>query len=180
MAVGRVRPKIISSETSGVAGSLPDVPYHSRCKSLRGIFHMHRVATINVSKQHGLDQRLKTANPLTRANRELPPMNFLRQLVAMNILLNKDTNNYKILVAGTATIDSADLSRKTYIYGSITQEWKVVGNAPGPECSLNAFPNWSVLPSILQRVGFMSTAGTSSCELSAYQCMLKTLTVTFS
>ena len=122
---------------------------------------------------------VENCNPQTRAKRELSPMNSLSQLVAMNILLNKDTNNYQILVAGSA-IDSADLSRMTHIYGSITQEWKVVGNAPGPECSLNAFPNWSVLPSILQLVGFMSTAGTSSCELSAYQCMLKTLTVTFS
>lgn len=47
-------------------------------------------------------------------------MNFPRQLVAMNILLAKDINNYQLIVAGSVTICSRDLSRKTYIYDFIT------------------------------------------------------------
>ena len=52
---------------------------------------------VNVSKNPNVEQ-LVVCNPLTRAMRKLPPLNFPRQPVLMNLLLDKDTNNYKIIV----------------------------------------------------------------------------------
>ena len=54
---------------------------------------------VNVSKQPGVEQII-VCNPLTRDMRKLQPMNFPRQPMLMTLLLDKDTNNYKVIVAG--------------------------------------------------------------------------------
>ena len=122
---------------------------------------------VNVSKQPGVE-RIIICNPLTRDMRKLPPMNFPRQPVLMNLLLDKDTNNYKVIVAGSATIGSEELSRKTEVYNSITQEWKVAGDVPGPEYALNEFQTGALSEGVLYCVGFISTGDRMTHGLLAY------------
>ena len=122
---------------------------------------------VNVSKQHGVEQII-ICNPLTRDMRQLPSMNLPRQPVIMNLLLDKDTNNYKVIVAGSATIGSEELSRKTEVYDSITREWKLVGDVPGPEYALNEFQTGAVSKGILYCIGFISTGDTITHGLLAY------------
>ena len=122
---------------------------------------------VNVSKNPNVEQ-LIVCNPLTRAVRKLPPLNFSRQPVLMNMLLDKDTNNYKIIVAGSATTGSEELSRKTEVYDSATQEWKVVGDVPGPEYALNEFQTGAVSEGVLYCVGFISTGDGITHGLLAY------------
>ena len=122
---------------------------------------------VNVSKQPGVEQII-VCNPLTRDMRKLEPMNFPRQPVLMTLLLDKDTNSYKVIAAGSATIGSEELSRKTEVYDSITGEWKVVGNVPGPEYALNEFQTGAVSKGILYCIGFMSTGDRITHGLLAY------------
>ena len=122
---------------------------------------------VNVSKNPNVEQ-LIVCNPLTRAMRKLPPLNFPRQPVLMNILLDKDTNNYKIIVAGSATIGSKELSRKTEVYNSITRKWKVVDDVPGPEYALNEFQTGAVSEGVLYCVGFIGTGDGITHGLLAY------------
>ena len=122
---------------------------------------------VNVSKQPGVEQII-VCNPLTRDMRKLQPMNFPRQPVLMTLLLDKDTNNYKVIVAGSATIGSEELSRKTEVYDSTTQEWKVAGDVPGPEYALNEFQTGALSEGVLYCVGFISTEDTITHGLLAY------------
>ena len=122
---------------------------------------------VNVSKQHGVEQII-ICNPLTRDMRKLPSMNLPRQPVIMNLLLDKDNNNYKVIVAGSATIGSEELSRKTEVYDSITGQWKLVGDVPGPEYALNEFQTGAVSKGILYCIGFISTGDTITHGLVAY------------
>ena len=122
---------------------------------------------VNVSKQPGVEQII-ICNPLTREMRKFPPMNFPRQPVLMNLLLDKDTNNYKVIVAGSATIGSEELSRKTEVYDSITREWKVAGDIPGPEYALNEFQTGALSEGVLYCVGFISTGDRMTHGLLAY------------
>jgi hypothetical protein len=122
---------------------------------------------VNVSKQPGVEQII-ICNPLTTDMRKLPTMTFPRQPVLMNLLLDKDTNNYKVIVAGSATISSEELSRKTEVYDSVTGEWKVVGNVPGPEYALNEFQTGAVSKGILYCIGFVSMGDKITHGLLAY------------
>jgi F-box interacting protein len=122
---------------------------------------------VNVSKQPGVEQII-VCNPLTRDMRKLQPMNFPRQPVLMTLLLDKDTNNYKVIVAGNATISSGELFRKTEVYDSITREWKVAGDVPGPEFALDEFQAGVVSKGVLYCVGFISTGDRFSHGLLAY------------
>lgn len=121
----------------------------------------------DVSKNPKVEQ-LIVCNPLTRATRKLPPLNFPRQPVLMNLLLDKDTNNYKIIVAGSAKIGSEELSRKTEVYNSITREWKVVDDIPGPDYALSEFQTGAVSEGVLYCVGFISTGDRITHGLLAY------------
>ena len=122
---------------------------------------------VNVSKQPGVEQII-ICNPLTRDMRKLPPMNFPRQPVLINLILDKDTNNYKVIVAGSATIGSEELSRKTEVYDSITGKWKVAGDVPGPEYALNEFQTGALSEGVVYCVGFISTGERITHGLLAY------------
>ena len=122
---------------------------------------------INVSTQPNLE-KLKICNPVTGAIRDLPPMNFPRQPVVMHIILDKDINNYKVIVAGSATPGSEKLSRKTEVYDSTTRKWEVTGDVPGPEFGLNEYQTGAFSEGILYCVGFLEGGNVATRGILAY------------
>jgi hypothetical protein len=122
---------------------------------------------INVSTQPN-SEKLKICNPVTGAIRELPPMNIPRQPVVMNIILDKETGNYKVICAGSATPGSEKLSRKTEVYDSTTREWKVTGDVPGPEFGLNEYQTGAFSEGILYCVGFLEGGNVATRGVLAY------------
>ena len=95
-------------------------------------------------------------------------MNFPRQPVVMHIILDKDTNNYKLIVAGSATPGSEELSRKTEVYASSTRAWEVTGNVPGPEYALNEYQTGAFSEGVLYCVGFLEGGNLATQGVLAY------------
>ena len=122
---------------------------------------------VNISKQPDKEQ-LVVCNPLTQTTRAIPPMNFPRQPVVMHIILDKDTNNYKLIVAGSATIGSGELSRKTEVYDSTTCAWEVTGHVPGPEYALNEYQTGAFAEGVLYCVGFLDGGNVATQGVLAY------------
>ena len=122
---------------------------------------------INVSTEPNLE-KLKICNPVTGAIRDLPPMNFARQPVVMNIILDKETDDYKVIVAGSATPGSEKLSKKTEVYDSTTSTWKVTGDVPGPEYALNEYQTGAFSEGILYCVGFIEGGNVATRGILAY------------
>ena len=77
-------------------------------------------------------------------------MNFPRQPVVMHIILDKDTNNYKLIVVGSATPGSEELSRKTEVYDPCMGTDRQCA-----EYALNEYQTGAFSEGVLYCVGFL-------------------------
>lgn len=59
-------------------------------------------------------------------------------------------------MAGSATIGTEALSRKTEVYDSTTRTWEVTGDVPGPEYAINDYQTGVVSKNLLLCVGFLA------------------------
>ncbi|KAH9533480.1 hypothetical protein CY35_18G054900 [Sphagnum magellanicum] len=84
-------------------------------------------------------EKLIVCNPLTQSTLELPPLHFRRHPVLIHMMVNHATNSFMILVAGSSSIGSQHLCRKTEVYDSLTSSWEVVSDLPGPDFGLNEY-----------------------------------------
>ena len=78
---------------------------------------------------------------------------FLR--IDINLVL-LDSKHLQVIVAGSATIGTEALSRKTEVYDSTTSTWEVTGDVPGPEYALNEYQTGVVSKNFLLCVGFIA------------------------
>lgn len=60
-------------------------------------------------------EKLIVCNPLTQSTLELPSLHFRRHPVLIHMMVNHDTNSFMILVAGSSSIGSQHLCRKTEV-----------------------------------------------------------------
>lgn len=89
-------------------------------------------------------ERIFVLNPITQTSTELPPLNYRRGPVLLQVIVDAETRSYQVIVAGSASAND-DLSRKTEVYSSQTGEWTVTGDVPGPAHSLNLFQSGVLL-----------------------------------
>ena len=62
----------------------------------------------------------------------------------------------QVIVAGSATMGTEALSRKTEVYDSTTHTWEVTGDVPGPEYALNEYQTGVVSKNLLLCIGFLA------------------------
>jgi F-box interacting protein len=102
------------------------------------------------------NEELVVCNPMTQTRRVLPPLNFPRNPVLMHMLFNPATKSYKVIVAGSAGMtEGLILSRKTEVFDSLTSEWEVTDDLPGPEFSLNEYQTGVCINGILYCIAFL-------------------------
>ena len=102
------------------------------------------------------NEELVVCNPMTQTSRVLPPLNFPRNPVLMHMLVNPATKSYKVIVAGSAGMtEGLILSRKTEVFDSLTSQWEVTDDLPGPEFSLNEYQTGVCINGILYCIAFM-------------------------
>lgn len=80
-------------------------------------------------------------NPFTQENKVLPPMLYERHPVLMHVKRLDDNSGYEVIVAGSSSIGTESLSKKTEVYSSKTDKWVEKGELPGPEFGLNEYQN---------------------------------------
>ncbi|KAH9539984.1 hypothetical protein CY35_15G085000 [Sphagnum magellanicum] len=120
-------------------------------------------------------EKLIVCNPLTQSSLELPPLNYRRHPVLLHVLVDHANNSFMILVAGSSSMGSEHLCRKTEVYDSLTSSWEVVADLPGPDFGLNEYQvdkTWSSNSSyILPRLSSDATFATTQlleCNGSIY------------
>jgi hypothetical protein len=67
-----------------------------------------------------------------------------------------ESKHFQVIVAGSATMGTEALSRKTEVYDSNTCTWEVTGDVPGPEYALNEYQTGVVSKNLLLCVGFLA------------------------
>jgi hypothetical protein len=85
--------------------------------------------------------KLIICNPVTKEFKYLPPLRYLRHPVLMHVNRLHDNNGYEVIVAGSSSIGTESLSKKTEVYSSKTNTWVEKGDLPGPEFGLNEYQN---------------------------------------
>ncbi len=60
-------------------------------------------------------EKLIVCNPLTQSSLELPPLNYRRHPVLLHVLVDHANNSFMILVAGSSSMGSEHLCRKTEV-----------------------------------------------------------------
>ncbi len=71
---------------------------------------------INIANplEHSVE-KLIVCNPLTQSSLELPPLNYRRHPVLLHVLVDHANNSFMILVAGSSSMGSEHLCRKTEV-----------------------------------------------------------------
>ena len=97
---------------------------------------------INVGKATGCE-KLVVCNPLTGQVKVLPPLKYPRHPVLMHLRVDHDTGHYKVVVAGSASIGTDELSLKTEEYDSRKGVWECPDGSdlPCPPFGLNEYQN---------------------------------------
>ena len=85
--------------------------------------------------------KLIICNPVTQEQEELPELRHQRHPVLMHVKRLDDNNGYEVIVAGSSSIGTESLSKKTEVYSSKTDTWVEKGDLPGPEFGLNEYQN---------------------------------------
>jgi hypothetical protein len=85
--------------------------------------------------------KLIICNPVTKEYKELPQLLYQRHPVLMHVKGLDDNNDYEVIVAGSSSIGTESLSKKTEVYSSKTKKWVEKGDLPGPEFGLNEYQN---------------------------------------
>ena len=98
------------------------------------------VCSVSKSPQNEV---LVVCNPMTRHATVLPPLTFRRNPVLLHLLVDPRGTSYRVIAAGSAGLRNegcqVDLSRKTEVFDSVTSQWEVAGDLPGPEFCLNEY-----------------------------------------
>lgn len=85
--------------------------------------------------------KLIICNPVTKEYKYLPTLLYQRHPVLMHVKRLDDNNGYEVIVAGSSSIGTESLSKKTEVYSSKTNTWVEKGDLPGPEFGLNEYQN---------------------------------------
>ena len=95
---------------------------------------------VNVGKPPGLEE-IFVCNPFTQEIRKLPPLIYRRHPMLIHILVDKTSNTYKIIAAGSCmrVCGTESLSLKTEVYDSRHGTWIVAGDVPGPSFSIHDY-----------------------------------------
>ena len=110
----------------------------------------------NVSKSPQNEEELVVCNPMTKSRRILPPLNFRRNPMLMHLLVDRDpkNNSFTVIVVGGSGVmtpegHNVNLSRKTEVYNSLTNQWEVTDDMPGLEFGLNEYQTGVCINGIL-------------------------------
>lgn len=103
--------------------------------------HAEGLICINTGKSPGPD-RLVVCNPVTQEAKVLPPLGHPRQPVLIHMRTDGE-DHYKVVVAGSATAGTGDLSLITEEYSSRTSLWtrSEHSDLPCPQFGLNEYQN---------------------------------------
>ena len=93
-------------------------------------------ANISKSVDH---EKIVVCNPMTQTTRVLPPLNSCRNPVLMHILVDPNSNHYKVIVAGSSGMTQGHLSNRTEVFDSQTSRWSNTGDLPGPQFGLDEY-----------------------------------------
>ena len=117
------------------------------------------IMCVNVSKTPHKED-LVVFNLLTRETRQLPSLNYPRNPVLIHILVDSATNAYKVVAAGCSSSSGEEhLSRRVEVFDSLTSQWKVANDIPGPEFALNEHQTGVCVEGILYFVAFLEADG---------------------
>lgn len=97
----------------------------------------HGLVCVDVGK--GSTEELILYQPLTKRKKVLPHLIHRRRPVLIHVIVDEVKNIYKIIVAGSSTIGTKHLSRKTEVYNSHTSCWSESDDIPGPDFALNEY-----------------------------------------
>ena len=111
----------------------------------------------NVSKSpHNED--LVVFNVLTGEKRQLPSLHYPRNPMLIHILVDPATNAYKVVAAGSSLSSGEEhLSRRVEIFDSLTSQWEVVNDLPGPEFGLNEHQTGVCVDGVLYFIAVLET-----------------------
>lgn len=118
---------------------------------------------MNVGKVLG-PEKICVYNPLTREAHKLPPLNFRRHPVLLNLHVTLAKRNgllvssFRVIAVGSAGAKTETVSRKTEIYDSERGcGWETAGDSPGPDYFINEYQTgyYDKDLNLLLCVGFM-------------------------
>nr|PNR46142.1 hypothetical protein PHYPA_013261 [Physcomitrium patens] len=122
--------------------------------------------------------KLVLYNPLTMKTLLLPSLIAPRHPVALSLHVTRSTKrdtyipSFRVIAVGSAANGTERLSRKTEVYDSAEGKWKVAGDVPGADFSINEYQTGVFCESLnlLLCVGFMIDGRKGILAFDVVQC----------
>lgn len=81
-----------------------------------------------------MDEMVYIFNPMTGGAKLLPPLNHPRHPIVLSLQVTTPGRaDFRVIAVGSAVGGTAYLSRKTEVFCSVKEQWKVVGDVPGED-----------------------------------------------